>query len=166
MNEQERQQERKQWEDLPEIYIRLHKDELGYPPGQWEQLKVEQTQDPDIFRIKNIPFYARGLAWEDEVCVTTSEEGYYPVFNSVVKRSGYSTVRLWISEGEERQELIDYFTKRETFLEFNGRLVALAIPRQKYDEVMEHVCNEKDKGRWGAEDGFLIVDEQDSIGHH
>src|SRR5205807_8458545 len=100
-----RQQEREQWEELPEIYIRLHKDELGYPPKEWEQLKAEPTEKPDVFRIKNIPFYARGVAWEDEVSVTKSEEGYYPAFSSVVKRSGYSTVRLMIQHDEDRQKL-------------------------------------------------------------
>src|SRR5205823_4472482 len=84
------------WENLPDIYVRLHKDELGYPPKDWEQLKAEATDKPEVFRIKNIPHYARGLAWEDEISVTKSEEGYYPVFESVVKRSGYSTMRLMI----------------------------------------------------------------------
>ncbi|HEV2963933.1 MAG TPA: DUF4265 domain-containing protein [Candidatus Angelobacter sp.] len=158
MNTQ-RQHEREQWEEMPEIYIRLHKDELGYPPKEWEQLKGERTKKGDVFRIKNIPFYARGIAWEDEVSVTKSEEGYYPVFESVIERSGYSTIRLMIENDEDRDKLIDFFTEHETFLEFNGRLVALAIPRHRYEEVMEYVCKEKDRGRWDAEEGFLIVDD-------
>ena len=147
MNDQERQQEREQWEGLPDVYIRLHKDELGYPPRDWEQLKAEPTDRPDVFRIKNIPFYARGVAWEDEVSVTTSEEGYYPVVKSVVTRSGYSTVRLMVNETEDRQKLIDYFTERETFLEFDGRLATLAIPKHRFDEISEYVVNEKQRGR-------------------
>lgn len=151
--------ERQRWEALPDIYVRLHRDELGYPPKDWEQLKAEPTDLPDVFRIKNIPHYARGLAWEDEVSVTTSEEGYYPVFKAVVKRSGYSTMRLMIEDDEDREKLIDYFTKHDTFLEFDGRLVALAIPRNNFDEISEYICAEKDRGRWDAEDGFLIIDD-------
>jgi hypothetical protein len=152
---------REKWEKLPDIYIRLHKDELGYPPKDWEQLKAEETGQPEIFRIKNIPHYARGLAWEDEISVTTSEEGYYPVFQSVIKRSGYSTMRLMIEKSEDRQKLTEYFTERETLMEFDDRLVALAIPRHRFDEVSEYVCNQKNKGRWDAEDGFLIIDHQE-----
>jgi hypothetical protein len=152
-------QEREHWQNLPDIYVRLHKDELGYPPKEWEQLKAEATDKPEVFRIKNIPHYARGLAWEDEVSVSKSEEGYYPVFKSVVKRSGYSTMRLMIEKDEDRQKLIDYFTDRETFLEFDDRLVALAIPRHRFEEVSKYVCDQKIKGRWDAEDGFLIIDE-------
>ena len=158
MNETE-SPEREQWETLPDIYVRLHKDELGYPPKDWEQLKAEPTNLPSVFRIKRIPHYARGLGWEDEVSVTTSEEGYYPVFRAVIKRSGYSTVRLMIEKDEDREKLIDYFTERETFLEFDGCLVALAIPRHRFEEISEYVFNEKLRGRWDSEDGFLIIDE-------
>lgn len=152
--------EREEWERLPVVYIRLHKDDLGYPLKDWEQLKAEPTDRPDVFRIKNIPRYARGVAWEDEVCVTKSEEGYYPVFKSVVKRSGYSTVRLMIEPTEDRHALIECFTNWDTFLEFEGGLVALAIPRHRFDEVSEYVFAEKQKTRWDSEDGFLIIDEQ------
>ena len=142
-----------------DVYVRLHKDEIGYPPREGEQLKAEPTEKPDVFRLKSIPFYARGLAYEDEILVTTSEEGYFPAFKSVVKRSGYSTLRLMISKDENHEKLIEQFTKVDTLLEFDGRLVALAIPKHKFDEVSEYVCGEKDKGRWDAEDGFLIIDE-------
>jgi hypothetical protein len=150
---------REQWEKLPDIYVRLQKDELGYPPKEWEQLKAEPTGSVNVFRIKNIPHYARGLAWDDEVSVMKSNEGYYPVFRAVVKRSGYSTVRLMLEKHEDRQKLINFFTERDTFLEFDGDLVALAIPRHRFDEISQYVFNEKQKGRWDSEDGFLITDD-------
>jgi hypothetical protein len=152
-------EERKIWENLPEIYVRLQRDEIGYPPKDWEQLKAEPSKKHETFKIKSIPHYAKGLALEDEVGVMTSDEGYYPVFKTVLKRSGYSTMRLMVSDEEDRQKLIDYFTSQDTQLEIEGRLVALAIPKHKFDEVSEYVCQEKDRGRWDAEDGFLIIDE-------
>jgi hypothetical protein len=151
--------EREQWETMPDIYVRLQKDELGYPPKDWEQLKAEPTSQPGVFKIKNIPHYAREISWDDEVSVMTSEEGYYPVFRTVVKRSGYSTVRLMVEKDEDRQKLIDFFTERETFLEFDGCLVALAIPRHRFEEISEYVFREKQRGRWDSEDGFLIIDD-------
>src|ERR1051326_6489724 len=102
------------WDKLPDIYVRLQKDEVGYPPKDWEQLKAEPTGGGDTFRIMSIPHYARGLALEDEVTVTTPHEGYYPVFQAVSKRSGYSTMRLMISDNEDRQKLIDYFISHDT----------------------------------------------------
>jgi uncharacterized protein DUF4265 len=126
--------EREQWEALPEIYVRLEKDAVGYPPKDWEQLKAVPASEEGRFRIKSIPFYARGLALEDEVSITTSNEGYFPVFKAVAKRSGYSTMRLMIDEKEDRQRLIEYFVRLDTLIEFDGRLVALGagIPRMGF----------------------------------
>ena len=153
------QPERQLWQDLPDVYVRLQKDELGYPPRNWEQLKAEQTDKPNVLRLKSIPFYARHLAYDDEIGVTTSTEGFYPVVDSVESRSGYSTVRLRISEDEDRNKLTEFFTKADTMLEFDGRLVALAIPRNRFEELSEYIFAEKEKGRWDSEDGFLIIDE-------
>ena len=155
----EMQSERETWATLPDVYVRLQKDELGYPPKDWEQLKGEPTGAPDTFRIKSVPHYARGLAWEDEVVTTTSPEGYYPVFKSVLKRSGYSTLRLLINGNEDREKLTEYFIKRDTLVEFDGRLVAIAVPRARLDEVSEYVFEQKEEGRWDSEDGFLIIDD-------
>jgi hypothetical protein len=150
---------RDEWDALPDIYVRLRKDELGYPPKDWEQLKAERVGQENRFKIKSIPFYARGLAFEDEVLTEKSPEGYHPVFRSVRWRSGYSTIRLMIQQGEDQQKLIDFFVRLDTLLEFSGRLVALAIPRHKFDEVSQYIYEEKQNGRWDAEDGFLIIDD-------
>lgn len=153
------QGEHLRWEELPELYVRLHKDELGYPPRDWEQLKAEATEKPNVLRVKSIPFYARGIAYDDEVSITASKEGYYPVFDSVVARSGFSTVRLRISKDENPDKLTEFFTNEGVMLEFDDRLVALAIPRQKFEELSEFIFAEKEKGRWDSEDGFLVIDE-------
>ncbi|HUN82793.1 MAG TPA: DUF4265 domain-containing protein [Terracidiphilus sp.] len=151
--------EREKWEQWPDLYVRLQKDELGYPPKEWEQLKGEPTGQENVYRIKSIPFYARGIAFDDEVATETSPEGYSPVVAKVVKRSGFSTMRISLSEKEDRNAIIQDFTRRGAFLEFNGRLVAVAIPRNVFDEVSDYICEEKDTARWDAEDGFLIVDD-------
>ena len=150
---------REAWAELPDIYVRLEKDELGYPPKEWEQLKGEPLGVPDRYRIKSIPHYARGLALEDEVSTGTSTEGYSPVVEYVVKRSGFSTMRLMIDPSEDRSALVRDFTTHGVLLEFSGQLVALAIPRDQFDEISNYICDEKDRGRWDAEDGYLASDD-------
>jgi hypothetical protein len=150
------------WAELPDIYVKLQKDELGYPPREWEQLKGEPLGAAEGYRIKSIPHYARGLALEDEVLTGTSSEGYSPVVRHVTKRSGFSTMRLMIKESEDKDALINDFTKRGVLLEFSGQLVALAIPRDQFDEVSSYVCDEKIRGRWDAEDGYLVIDEDNT----
>jgi hypothetical protein len=154
--------ERKTWQRLPDVFVRLHKDQIGYPPKEWEQLKAEKTDSPDVFKIKSIPFYARGLAYDDEIATGTSPEGYEPVFVKVKRRSGFSTMRLFLSKEEDHDGIVQYFTKRGVLLEFNGDLVALAIPRDAFEQISDYVCDEKDKGRWDAEDGHLVIDDPPS----
>ena len=146
------------WYQLPEVYVRLQKDNLGYPPKDWEQLRAEPTDKEEVYKLKSIPFFARGLAYEDEVSVETSKEGYYPVVVSVVKRSGYSTMRLCINEKENKGGISDYFAEHNCLLEFNGNFAAVAIPENAFDEMSEYICDEKDRGRWDAEDGYLVID--------
>jgi hypothetical protein len=150
---------REKWYDLPEVYVKLERDKLGYPPKDWEQLKAEPTDREDQYRLKSIPFYARGLAYEDEVRVNTSLEGYYPAIETVVKRSGYSTMRLWLKDEDNREALIDRLTEHGCLLEFNGRMAAVAVPRGVFDVISDYICDEKDRGRWDAEDGYLVIDE-------
>ena len=150
------------WNELPDVYVRLPKDDEGYPPKDWEQLKAEPTDVAGVYRLRNTPFYARGLATGDEVATGTSSEGYYPVIQSVVRRSGYSTIRLLISGDENRRALIDYFVAHGCSLEFCREvksLVAIAIPKTFLDEVACYILSEKEKGRWGAEDGYIADDE-------
>jgi hypothetical protein len=151
-----------EWNELPDVYVRLQKDDMGYPPKEWEQLKAKPTSTDGVYQLQNTPFYARGLATGDEVLTHTSPEGFYPVVKSVQKRSGFSTVRLLISDEEERQALIDYFTGHGCRLEFCREiesLVSIAIPKTAFEEVYDYIRLERDKGRWGAEDGFIVFDE-------
>src|SRR5436190_5697815 len=93
------------WKDLPVVYVKLPKDEIGYPPKDWEELKAEPTETAGIYRLKSIPVYARGLAFNDEVHVGESSEGYSQVVDSVVRRNGFSTMRLLIEEDEDKEAL-------------------------------------------------------------
>jgi hypothetical protein len=151
--------ERHYWRELPEVYFRLQKDQDGYPPKDWEGLKAERTDEENVYRINSVPFFTKDVAYHDEVRSCASEEGFSPVFESVERRSGYSTVRLLIEQAEDRVALTEYFTSRECVVEFNGRLVAIGIPESAFDQISDYIGSEMDRGRWGAQDGYLVIDE-------
>ena len=151
--------EDKEWSDLPDVYVKLKKDKLGYPPVLWEQLKAKATGKVHVYKLMSVPLYARGLAYHNEVRICTSDDGYYPVVESIICRSGYSTVRLWLNDKNDKDLIIDYFTKYHCLLEFKEQLVAIAIPSDAFDEIYDFICDEKDRGRWDAEDGYLKIDE-------
>jgi hypothetical protein len=146
------------WRRLPEVWFRLQKDEDGYPPKDWEGLKAEPTDVSGTYLIKSVPFFARKIADEDEVTTGTSGGRIFPVFQAVSRRSGYSVMRLIIKETEDSAALTDYFNSKDCLVEFKGRLVAVAIPKAAFEEVSEFIGSEKDKERWDAEDGYLVID--------
>jgi len=153
----------RRWRRLPEVWFRLEKDDDGYPPKEWEGLKSEKTGQPDTYKIKNVPFFARDVAYDDEVQAVVSEEGDYLAFRTVSKRSGYSTVRLWMtSENEDSSALTTYLSDRACLVEFapnfGNRLVAVGIPRTVFSEVDAFITAGREKGRWDAQDGYIDGD--------
>jgi len=151
--------EERRWRRLPKVYFKLEKDEDGYPPEEWEGLKAEPVEEPETYRIKSVPFYASQVAYGDEVRTCTSDEGFFPVFKAVSRRSGFSTVRLWLAEAEDRSTLADFFSGRGCLVEFDGRLMAIGIPKTAFEDISEYIAAEKDRGRWDAQDGYLVIDD-------
>lgn len=147
---------REKWDALAEIFVHLQRDDVGYPPKEWEQLKAERTASPHEYKVRSVPFFARGLAYDDLVTTKTSSEGYDPVVDSVVERGGYSTMRLVISESEDTGQLVSELTHHGCLVELDGNLVAIGIPSEPLDLVSGYLCAGKESGRWDAEDGFIF----------
>jgi hypothetical protein len=143
------------WRRLPVVWFRREQDEDGYPPQDWEGLKAEPTGEPDQYCIKSVPFFARDVGWEDEVRARKSDEDDSIEFEAVVKRSGYSVKRIWIGESEDRSAVVEYFIERDCVVEAKGRLVTIAIPRDRRDEVERYIEAETGRERWDHEDGYL-----------
>lgn len=152
-----------EWKTLPNVYAYREKDNDDFPPMEWEQLKAKPTHLEGVYQLKNIPFFARGLALEDEVVTQVVSGDFSPVVRSVHKRSGFSTVRIVISHDENRQALVDYLTALGCSLEFCREyegLVAIAIPKKTFQTAYDYLLVGRDSERWGAEDGFIALDEE------
>jgi hypothetical protein len=150
--------EERRWRRLPEVWFHLEKDEQGYPPREWEGLKCEPIDGGEAYRIKCIPFFVRGVAYEDLVAAIQADDGDHLVFKAHVSRSGYSNVRLWLSEGESPQKEMDKLVElgclAESAVNFRNRLIAVAIPLDRLAEVNTYIDSGARDGRWGVEDGY------------
>ncbi|HLW97498.1 MAG TPA: DUF4265 domain-containing protein [Candidatus Acidoferrales bacterium] len=62
----------------------------------------------DIFEIRNSPWHARNINWGDWVKAVAESEDKWPMFVSVVKRSGHRTMHVFIHESgsEKREEIL------------------------------------------------------------
>jgi hypothetical protein len=151
-----------EWKDLPNVYAYREKDEDDFPPKEWEQLKARPTRVEGVYELESIPFFARDLAIGDEVKTEAIPGDFSPVVRTIHKRSGFSTVRIVISENEDREALIKYLTglgcRLEFCREYEG-LVAIAIPAKTFEQVYDYLRAGRDSERWGAEDGFIAADE-------
>ena len=151
--------EERRWRRLPEIWFHLEKDADGYPPREWEGLKSEPTGAPDVYRIKCSPFFARDIAYCDEVLAGKAEDGDYLTFKAVSKRSGYSTIRLWIPESESAAEVMDSLIERDCLVEsasnFGRRLITIAVPASAFKDVDSFISVQRETRHWGVQDGYI-----------
>src|SRR3989442_7630440 len=61
-----------------------------------------EVVSPGQYRLRNVPFYARGVSVEDVVHAQVA--GDARVFSSVSARGGHSTYRLFVDRGIESAE--------------------------------------------------------------
>lgn len=106
-----------------------------------------------------MPFFVRDVGYHDEILAVDADDGDYLVFKAVSKRSGYSTIRLWIGENESLRAVTSWFVDRACLVEFApnfaNRLIAVAIPQSAFEEVDSYIASEKGRGRWDVQDGYL-----------
>jgi hypothetical protein len=84
---------------------------------------------PGQYRLRNVPFYARGVSIED--VVHARFDGDALVFSSVAARGGHSTYRLFVDGGIESAEFRLWWKRLETLgcsFEQADRLLAVDVP--------------------------------------
>ena len=77
---------------LDKIWFRIEQDEDGYPPTRIESLWAAPTEG-GLFRLENVPFFAKGVSFKDEVSISQGSDGH-KWYADVVAPSGHSTVRV------------------------------------------------------------------------
>ncbi|MCY1075619.1 DUF4265 domain-containing protein [Archangium lansingense] len=90
-------------EQLVKVFFELQQDEDGYPPVTCESMWAKPVGD-GLYRLGNIPFFARGVAYEDVVSAVRRDDGTLG-FVEVVRPSGHSTLRVIIYEASEAPAL-------------------------------------------------------------
>jgi hypothetical protein len=141
-------------ENLVEVRFKIKKDAEGFPRTRdWEELKC--LQEGNTYEIRNVPFYLRDVAYGDHVFVVREPKGYLK-FRSVERRGGYSVFQLWLQKKAGNplyvvKELVDL----GLLVEFEGRLIALAVPPERNaEDIYSYIKAGKKSRRWGFQSGF------------
>lgn len=83
----------------------LSKVLIRVEPADWHSVTSETLWatrvGPDLYRLENSPFYAKGFSYRDVVLTEYDAEEGFQVAMGVVESSGRSTYALWVVAGVE-----------------------------------------------------------------
>jgi hypothetical protein len=113
--------------ELSKIVIDLEADAWhGYAT---ETVWAENLSE-GVFRIRNIPFYAKEVSVGDDVLTEYRDENHHLKF--VTKRGGHSTYRIFLGEEVTAEIFRKYWEPLEkigcTYEKGQGRLIAVDVP--------------------------------------
>jgi len=136
------------------VIVLLEQDDEDYPPVDYEELWTIPLGE-GLYRVENIPFFARGIARGDIVSAAVDNEDL--IFQEVAEQSGHSTIRLIIYNEYAVPAIIERFLNQGCDAEttFN-KLVALDVPP---DVSLEAVKAKLDlgytQGQWDYEEASI-----------
>lgn len=144
--------ESKKQERLYKVAFDLPDEVARWAPGATERMWVEKTSVKMEVRLKNVPFYFRGLSFGDVLCVVVDHGRRELVFDKFVAESGHSTLRFIVG-GEESARILSEVLERHGCsweIDSSGILWAVDVPpevdylRLKY--ILNGVSQEFDIG--------------------
>lgn len=110
----------------------------------------------DRYKIRNVPFHAYGLNFEDIVIAKSKSDDQIPEIIEVVERSGNRTLRLYfdasVSRNEQVEILDDLCSTGVSFERADDIYIAIDIEREgKYNQIYDHLQSLEDGGKLSFE---------------
>lgn len=133
-------------ENLTKLHIDL--------PHHWgtggESLWAEELGS-DLYRIRNVPFFAYGLNFFDVVRATADSPDLKPEIREIVKPSGHKTLRLFFEDSVDRDEQVKLLESLHEYKAYyeraNGIHVAIDIePEGSYQDVCNRLSEWENAG--------------------
>jgi Domain of unknown function (DUF4265) len=141
-----------------QVLFNLDQDGSGYPPTSLERLWVSPLENGN-FQVENIPFYVMGISSGDEIKVSEKKGELF--FDSLVKPSGNSTFRLFVTDSTKIESIRDYLTKLGCVSELNQLVgvIAVEVPRNIHIKpFLDYIVEAKEVGDIDIEEGALHHD--------
>lgn len=105
----------------------------------------------DLFRIRNVPFFAYGLNFHDVVRATADSPDLKPEIREVVESSGHKTLRILFPKSvgrDEQVKLLDSLKEHEAYYErATATHVAIDVePEGSYNDVYDQLQEWEEAG--------------------
>lgn len=109
----------------------------------------------DLYRLRNVPFYAMGVSNEDVVRASLRDGDLF--FKAVGRRGGHSTYRFFTMDGIADEQWLPYWQPLEdlgcTFERGTGRLFAVDVPPEvNIYKAYESLDAGEKAGVWGFQE--------------
>lgn len=129
---------------MERIFFRLKKNDVGYPPADFEVLLGVPVGD-NLFKINDLPMFVNEIALND--CVEAQEEDGRLWFIRRISPSGHALFRLVFFQKNHidsvRKELMQLSCTSE--LSKGGNLLSVDVPPAvDYDEIIWRMIDLKD----------------------
>jgi Domain of unknown function (DUF4265) len=142
------------------VVFELARDEDGWPPAASEGLWAVPVS-PDVVRLDNTPFFARGVAADDLIRVRREADGRLRAAG-LLEWSGHCTIRIIVFRdgqlGGSRQQVLDMFAPLGATGEGIERyaMVALDIPPDaEIAAIRRLLLRGQRDGWWDYEEGCI-----------
>lgn len=102
---------------MEKIWFKIDQDEDGYPPVQIESVWATPAGG-NIFRLENVPFFAKGVSFKDKVSTVEGPDGKR-WYEDVAEPSGHSTMRVIVFRNGSSPEVLNEQVQklRQRFIE-------------------------------------------------
>jgi Domain of unknown function (DUF4265) len=124
--------------------------------AQLGRVSLAAKPDDGGYQVRNIPFFAKGIAFGDVVAAHQTEAGWYR-FDRVVQHSGRSAFRIWMKEASS----VTVKTVCEEIRRLGGqtevtldRLVGIDVGPNEEPTVWEHLEAGLQRGDWEIQIGY------------
>jgi hypothetical protein len=133
-----------------EVLTKIH---IGLP-FHWgtggESFWAEDLGD-DLFRVRNVPFYAYGLNFFDVVRATADQPNLKPEIREVVEPGGHRTLRVSFAKSypeDRRVELLKQLNEHQAYFEgATSSYFAIDVePQGSYEKVCDQLTAWEDSG--------------------
>jgi hypothetical protein len=136
------------------VIVLLEQDNADYPPVDYEELWTTPLGE-GLFRVENIPFFARGIARGDIVSAGVEDEDL--IFQEVAEQSGHSTIRLIVYNEHAVPAIVERFLNQGCDAETTfTKLVALDVPPEvSMETIKEKLDLGYTQGQWDYEEACI-----------
>jgi hypothetical protein len=131
-------------------------------PSDWHDHKTESVWarplGRDRYRIKNVPFYAYGVSYDDIVLARPKHE--HLIFQGVETPSGHSTYRVILNPQTTEEKFKTVWKNIEplgaTYERATDRLIAIDVPPEAdIDKIYAALEREEKANTWGFEEAHF-----------